>query len=109
MRIEMWPIDRLKPYPKNARKWTQKAVEKVAESIRSYGWRQPIVVDVDDIIVIGDEHFIVPLRFLVDAIIREPQPADLRRRQVARDVHRHFRQLQVLRCRVAKVARNCST
>jgi hypothetical protein len=51
--IELWPIDRLKDYPRNARKWSAKAVEKVASSIREYGWRQPIVVDAHDVIVIG--------------------------------------------------------
>ena len=51
--IEMWPIDRPKDYPKNARKWSAKAVEKVASSIREYGWRQPVVVDVEGVIIIG--------------------------------------------------------
>jgi DNA modification methylase len=51
--IELWPIDRPKDYPKNARKWNAHAVEKVASSIRAYGWRQPVVVDANDIIVIG--------------------------------------------------------
>ncbi len=50
---ELWPIDRPRDYPKNARKWSAKAVEKVAASIRAYGWRQPVVVDVHDVIVIG--------------------------------------------------------
>jgi ParB-like chromosome segregation protein Spo0J len=53
MIIEMWDITRPRPYPKNARKWTPAAVEKVAESIREYGWRQPIVVDAEDTIIIG--------------------------------------------------------
>jgi DNA modification methylase len=53
MLIELWPIDRPKPYPKNARKWTAAAVGKVADSIREYGWRQPIVCDADDVIIIG--------------------------------------------------------
>ncbi len=53
MHIELWPIDRPKPYPKNARKWNAAAVAKVASSIREYGFRQPIVVDVHDVIVIG--------------------------------------------------------
>lgn len=53
MRIENWPIDRPKPYAKNARKWKQKAIDKVAESIKQYGWRQPIVCDDKDVIVIG--------------------------------------------------------
>jgi DNA modification methylase len=51
--IELWPIDRPKPYSKNARKWNAAAVAKVAASIREYGFRQPIVVDVHGVIVIG--------------------------------------------------------
>ena len=30
MIIELWPIDRPKPYPKNARKWKASAIDKVA-------------------------------------------------------------------------------
>jgi DNA modification methylase len=51
--IEIWPIDQPKPYPKNARKWSADAVAKVASSIRAYGFRQPIVVDVHGVIIIG--------------------------------------------------------
>ena len=51
--IEWWPIDRVKPYEKNARVISPKAVEKVAASIKEFGWRQPIVVDSEDIIVVG--------------------------------------------------------
>lgn len=53
MKIEMWDIDRPKDYPKNARKWGPNAVAKVGASIKTYGWRQPIVVDKDGVIVIG--------------------------------------------------------
>lgn len=53
MHIELWPIDRPKPYSKNARKWNAAAVAKVAASIREYGFRQPIVVDVHEVICIG--------------------------------------------------------
>ena len=53
MAVTLWPIDRPKPYPKNARHWSKSAVEKVAASIRQFGFRQPIVCDVDDVIVIG--------------------------------------------------------
>jgi site-specific DNA-methyltransferase (adenine-specific) len=52
VRIELWPIDRPKDYPKNAR-WSVQAVEKAASSIREYGWRQPVVVDACELIVIG--------------------------------------------------------
>jgi len=51
--IELWPIDRPKPYPRNARKIGDAAVDKVAASIQEFGWRQPIVVDVDGVVVVG--------------------------------------------------------
>jgi DNA modification methylase len=53
MLVEKWAIDRPKPYPKNARKWSARAVDTLASSIREYGFRQPIVVDSDDVIIIG--------------------------------------------------------
>jgi DNA modification methylase len=53
MNIEMWPIDRPKPYPRNARKLSSRAVDKVAASLREFGWRQPIVVDNKDVIICG--------------------------------------------------------
>jgi DNA modification methylase len=51
--VVWWPIERPKPYPQNARKWHKAAVEKVAASIKCFGWVQPIVCDRDDVIVIG--------------------------------------------------------
>src|ERR1700735_4836746 len=53
MTIEMWPLERFIPYKKNARKWSADAVVKVANSIREFGFRQPIVVDKEGVIVIG--------------------------------------------------------
>src|SRR5580704_12056595 len=53
MKVEMWPIDRLIEYARNARKITQAAVDKVAASIREFGFRQCIVVDKDNVIIVG--------------------------------------------------------
>ena len=50
--VEAWPVDRPKPYAKNPRR-NDAAVEKVAASIREFGWAQPIVVDGDGVIIIG--------------------------------------------------------
>src|SRR5687768_9907717 len=52
MRIEIWPIDRVKPYDRNPR-LNDAAVDAVAASLREFGWRQPIVVDRDGVIVVG--------------------------------------------------------
>ena len=49
----MWDIDRPKDYQNNARKWSAQAVAKVGSSIKTYGWRQPVVVDREEVIVIG--------------------------------------------------------
>jgi ParB-like chromosome segregation protein Spo0J len=45
MLIEQWPIDKVIPYARNARTITVAAVDRVAASIKEFGWRQPIVVD----------------------------------------------------------------
>ena len=52
MLIEDWPIAKVRPYPNNPRV-LRNAAEKVAESIRAFGWRQPIVVDAEGVIIAG--------------------------------------------------------
>ena len=53
MQIEWCPIDKIRPYDKNPRKIPQKAIDKVASSIKEFGWRQPIVIDEDGVIIAG--------------------------------------------------------
>ena len=53
MKIELWPVDQVIPYARNARTISESAVAKVAASIQEFGWRQPIVVDVHRVIVAG--------------------------------------------------------
>jgi hypothetical protein len=53
MDIEFWDVNRPKDYPRNPRKWSAQAVEKVGQSILAYGFRQPVVVDRDGVICIG--------------------------------------------------------
>lgn len=52
MQIETWPIDRPQPYEKNPR-LNDDAVAAVANSIREFGFRQPIVVDEESVVIIG--------------------------------------------------------
>ena len=56
MKIEQWDIDRVRPYEKNPRR-NDKAVQAVADSIREFGFRQPIVVDGDGVIVVGHTRY----------------------------------------------------
>lgn len=52
MHIEDWPISKPIPYPNNPRV-LRNAAQKVAESIKEFGFRQPIVVDGEGVIIIG--------------------------------------------------------
>lgn len=52
MKIEEWPIDKVVPYENNPRN-NDDAVEATANSIREFGWQQPIVVDKDGIVIVG--------------------------------------------------------
>ena len=51
--VELWPIDRPIPYARNARVCPESAINKVAASITEYGFRQPIVVDGDRVVIAG--------------------------------------------------------
>jgi DNA modification methylase len=50
--IELQPIDSITPYDRNPRR-NDGAVEAVARSLKEFGWRQPVVVDKDNVIVVG--------------------------------------------------------
>ena len=49
-------IDKIKPY-ENTPRDNDNAVEGVAKSIKAYGWQQPIVVDKDNIIIVGHTRY----------------------------------------------------
>lgn len=53
MKVVEWEIGRVKPYEKNPRIIPEEAVERVAASIREFGFQQPIVVDKDGVIIVG--------------------------------------------------------
>lgn len=53
MNIEYLSPGVLTPYPANAKKHPDDQVKHIANSIREFGFRQPIVVDADNVVVIG--------------------------------------------------------
>lgn len=52
MQVTNWPIDKVTPYENNPRK-NDDAVEYVANSIREFGFQQPLVVDSDGVLIVG--------------------------------------------------------
>lgn len=53
MKIEEVNIEEIKPYKNNPREIPMESVQKVMNSIREFGNNQPIVVDKDNVIVVG--------------------------------------------------------
>ena len=52
MQVVMMPVGSIFPYPNNPRR-NDAAVPKVARSLQEFGWRQPIVVDEQHVVIVG--------------------------------------------------------
>ena len=53
MDIKYLNTNDLKPYPQNAKKHPDDQVEHIANSIREFGFKQPIVIDQNNVVIIG--------------------------------------------------------
>jgi len=67
VQIEFWTIDKIKPYARNPRQ-NEAAVDAVAASIREFGFRQPIVVDGEGIIVVGHTRYKAALKLGLETV-----------------------------------------
>ena len=68
LKVEWWPIARPIPYARNPRLAPEAAVAKVAASLAEYGWRQPIVVDAQGVIVVGHTRLLAAKRLGLDQV-----------------------------------------
>jgi len=66
--LEMWEPARCIPYARNARVIPDSAVGKVAASIKEFGFKQPIVVDGEGVIVAGHTRLLAAERLGLDAV-----------------------------------------
>jgi DNA modification methylase len=53
LQVHWWLIAKVIPYARNSRKIPERAIDKVAASIKEFGFRVPIVVDKDGVIICG--------------------------------------------------------
>lgn len=58
MNVTEVPISDIKPYTANPRVISEQAVSSVANSIQTFGWQQPIVVDAHNFIIAGHTRFL---------------------------------------------------
>jgi ParB-like chromosome segregation protein Spo0J len=55
--VERWPLERLKPYARNARKHPPQQIEQLREAMRTYGWTVPILAREDGTIIAGHARY----------------------------------------------------
>jgi ParB-like chromosome segregation protein Spo0J len=60
--------DDLIPYPGNAKQHPPEQVERIANSIKAFGWQQPIVVDKDRTVIIGHGRLFAAKELLLDKV-----------------------------------------
>lgn len=53
LNIKYKPIKELKPYKKNAKKHNKEQVEQIANSIKEFGFTQPVIIDKNNCVVAG--------------------------------------------------------
>lgn len=68
MKVENVSIDVLIPYAKNAKQHPPEQVERIANSIKRFGWQQPIVVDKDNVVIIGHGRLFAAKELLLDTV-----------------------------------------
>ena len=73
LRIKYVPIGDVHPYEDNPRR-NDGAVQAVANSLREFGWKQPIVVDADGTIVVGHARYKAALALGMAEIDALPDP-----------------------------------
>jgi DNA modification methylase len=67
MKVELRPITSIRPYENNPR-INDQAVDAVAASLREFGFRQPIVVDAEGVIIVGHVRYLAALKLGLEKV-----------------------------------------
>lgn len=68
MKIEQLGLKELKPYERNAKKHDERQIKNVMESIKQFGFAQPLVVDKDNVLIIGHCRLIAAKRLKLKTV-----------------------------------------
>jgi site-specific DNA-methyltransferase (adenine-specific) len=68
MKVEDMAIKDLVPYAKNAKKHDEKQIKNVVESIKQFGFAQPLVVDKNNVLIIGHCRLIAAKRLKLKTV-----------------------------------------
>ena len=68
MKVEYLRPDELIPYPGNAKQHPADQIKHIANSIKRFGWQQPIVCDKDKVVIIGHGRLLAAKELLLDSV-----------------------------------------
>ena len=68
MEIIELKISEIKPYLKNAKEHKESQVKKIANSIKEFGFNQPIVIDKNNVIIVGHGRYIAALSLGMESV-----------------------------------------
>ena len=68
MKVEYLKPDELLPYPGNAKQHPADQIKHIANSIKRFGWQQPIVCDKDNVVIIGHGRLLAAKELLLDSV-----------------------------------------
>ncbi len=66
--VEHWPLDRLRPYDRNARTHSDSQVAQIAASIVEFGWTNPVLADGQGNIIAGHGRLAAAQRLGLDTV-----------------------------------------
>ena len=58
MNIQDRAIGEIRPYDKNAKKHPENQIKAIADSIEKFGFNQPLVVDKNDVLIVGHGRYL---------------------------------------------------
>ena len=58
----------LTPYENNTKTHPPEQVDRIAESIKQFGWQQPIVVDRENVVIIGHGRLLAAKQLMLDTV-----------------------------------------
>lgn len=68
MKVEYLSPGELYPYPANAKIHSPEQVKRIANSIKAFGWQQPIVIDKDNVVIIGHGRLFAAQELRLDSV-----------------------------------------
>ena len=82
LRIEYLPVEKLRPYERNARTHSDAQIDAIAESIRQFGFNAPVLIDDDDGVIAGHARLAAARKLELDTVpcVRLSHLSDAQRR-----------------------------